>query len=139
MIDQLKNEFSQFKNQNQQDKLVQQITQKIIDLTAELNLLRTQFDKILIQTLPKSLNYDENCDFQDSKVVCTLEEKYNMRKFFTKAIKQVKLLYRASDPGFCAEKFHQKCDGIPNTLTVVRTEFDKKIGGFSVPKWSNSK
>jgi hypothetical protein len=60
-----------------------------------------------------------------------------MSKFFTKAINQVKLLYRASDHGFSIKKFHEKCDGIPNTLTVVRTEFDKKIGGFNVPKWSN--
>ncbi len=50
---------------------------------------------------------------------------------------QVKLLYRASDHGFCVKKFHEKCDGISNTLTVVRTEFDKKIGGFTPLKWSS--
>lgn len=72
-----------------------------------------------------------------SRVVCTPEEKSNIMKFFTKSIKQVKLLYRASDNDFDVRKFHKKCDGVANTLTVVWTEFDKKIGGFTPLKWSS--
>ncbi len=106
-------------------------------MTAELTQLKTQFDQLLTQTIPKFLTYEQHGFFHDSQVVCSPEEKNNIRKFFTKTIKQVTLLYRASDHGFCAMKFHEKCDGIPNTLTVVRTEFDKKIGGFTPLKWSN--
>ena len=72
-----------------------------------------------------------------SRVVCSPEEKSAIRKFFTKAIRQVKLLYRASDNGFCAKKFHEKCDGIVDTVTVVLTEFDRKIGGYTPLKWSS--
>jgi hypothetical protein len=74
---------------------------------------------------------------KSSRVVCTPEEKDNIKKFFTKDIRHVKLLYRASDHEFCVKRFHEKCDYIPNTLTVIRTEFDKKIGGFSVPEWGS--
>jgi hypothetical protein len=59
--------------------------------------------------------------------------------FFTKTIKQVKLLYRASENDFCAKKFHEKCDGVADTLTVIWTEFDKKIGCFTPLKWKSPK
>ncbi len=132
ILDQLKNEFFQFKTQNQQKKpaqetVSQQKIQQITNLTAQLDQLREQFDQICSQTILKSLNNEGHWKFHDSQVVCTLEEKDNIRKFFTKTIKQVKFLFRASDHGFCVKKFHEKCDSIPNTLTVVRTEFDKKI------------
>jgi hypothetical protein len=46
-----------------------------------------------------------------------------------------KLLYRASEHEFSVKKFHELCDGIANTLTVIKTEFDNKIGGFTPLKW----
>jgi hypothetical protein len=73
-----------------------------------------------------------------SRVVCTPEEKSNIMKFLAKTIKSMKLLYRASDHGLSVKKFHEKCDGVANTLTVALTEFDKKIGGFTPLKWSSS-
>ncbi len=58
---------------------------------------------------------------KSSKVVDTPEEKFIMKNFFTKSIRITKLLYRASDNDFCVKKFHEKCDGYSNTLTVVWT------------------
>ena len=74
-----------------------------------------------------------------SKVVCTFEEKFAIRKFFNnKTIASFKLIYRASENEFSIQKFHQKCDGVANTLTVIWTEFDRKIGGFTPLKWDIS-
>lgn len=50
--------------------------------------------------------------------------------------KNVQLLYRGSENGFTAATFHQKCDNIPNTLVLVRTEFGKTIGGFTQYTWN---
>ncbi len=47
-------------------------------------------------------------------------------------------MYRASDHGFCVKKFHEKCDGEADTLTIVLTEFGMKIGGFTPLKWNSS-
>jgi hypothetical protein len=49
------------------------------------------------------------------------------------------LLYRASEFNFSAAEFHKVCDNIPNTLTIVRTEFDKVIGGYTPLAWNSSK
>ena len=54
-----------------------------------------------------------------------------------KPVKALTLLYRASDNEFSAKKFHQKCDGIENTVTVVETEFGKIIGGYTPVKWES--
>ncbi len=34
---------------------------------------------------------------------------------------QLELIYRASEHNFMAGKFHQLCDGISNTFTVIKT------------------
>lgn len=49
---------------------------------------------------------------------------------------KLKLLYRASENAFSASAFHYKCDEIPNTVTLVKTEFGKIIGGFSKYSWN---
>ena len=74
-----------------------------------------------------------------SRVVCSAEEKFTIRKFFeNKTLRHAKILYKASENEFCAKKFHEKCDGIADTLTVISTEFNKKIGGFTPLKWKST-
>lgn len=52
-------------------------------------------------------------------------------------MKQVKLLYSSSNYGFALHPFHLLCDGVSETITLVWTEFDKKIGGFTPLSWSS--
>lgn len=47
----------------------------------------------------------------------------------------MKLLYRASENKFSMEKFYEKCSNIHNTLIVMKTEFDKIIGGYTPLTW----
>lgn len=50
---------------------------------------------------------------------------------------RAELLFRASDHHFLAQKFHEKCDGVGNTLTIVRTEYGKTIFAYAAPNWSS--
>ena len=45
------------------------------------------------------------------------------------------LLYRATRDGFTTAAFHQKCNGIVNTLTVIRNNSDNVFGGFAALAW----
>lgn len=45
------------------------------------------------------------------------------------------LLYRASENDFSVAEFHKKCDNIPDTLTIIQTEFGKIIGGYTPLIW----
>ncbi len=47
------------------------------------------------------------------------------------------LVYRASVDGFSSNEFHSRCDGIGNTLTVIKAENENIFGGFTEAKWSS--
>ena len=52
--------------------------------------------------------------------------------------KKWKLQYRATRDGFSAQDFHNKCDGIENTFTVVKSEYGNIFGGFTEKAWDSS-
>ena len=49
-----------------------------------------------------------------------------------------KRLYRASVDGFQSTQFHTKCDGISNTLTIVKSTLGYIFGGFATLPWDQS-
>ena len=48
-----------------------------------------------------------------------------------------KLLYRASQDEFASNDFHSKCDGIPNTLTILKAN-GFIFGGFTSATWDEA-
>jgi hypothetical protein len=57
-------------------------------------------------------------------------------KDFTK--KQFTLLWRGSSDGFRARDFHSRCDGHPNTLTVILDTRGNVFGGFTPVEWQSA-
>ncbi|TNV75940.1 hypothetical protein FGO68_gene6002 [Halteria grandinella] len=53
--------------------------------------------------------------------------------------KQFKLekLFDIAQDGDFPDKFHKKCDGIPHTLSVLHTDKDQIIGGYTKETWGN--
>ena len=49
------------------------------------------------------------------------------------------MIFRASEHGFKASAFHKNCDNINDTLVLVRSEFDRTIGGYSHYKWNDER
>jgi len=48
---------------------------------------------------------------------------------------KLELKYRASRDGFSSSDFHSHCDGIANTLTVIKANSGNIFGGFTEQKW----
>ena len=46
-------------------------------------------------------------------------------------------MFRGSENDFLASEFHRKCDNVENTFTLIKTEFNKIIGGFTPIKWES--
>ena len=46
------------------------------------------------------------------------------------------LIYRASQDGFEAAKFHEKCDDKPNTFILIKSENGNVFGGYTEQSWS---
>jgi hypothetical protein len=53
-------------------------------------------------------------------------------------LKKRKLLYRASRDGTSAAVFHNKCNSIANTLTLIKTKNNQVFGGYASQSWSNT-
>lgn len=49
-----------------------------------------------------------------------------------------KLIYRGSDDGFAASKFHAKCDFKTNTLTIVKSVNGFVFGGYTESQWDQT-
>ena len=47
-----------------------------------------------------------------------------------------KLLYRATKDGNSPESFHQKCDNIKGTLTIMKTSKGMRFGGYTECTWN---
>jgi hypothetical protein len=45
------------------------------------------------------------------------------------------LKYRGSDHGWNAEQFHELCDNIGPSITLIKLEDGSCIGGFTTAKW----
>ena len=52
-------------------------------------------------------------------------------------MQRVERLFKASEHGFSAKAFHEKCDNQEDTLVLVRTEFGKTIGGYNHYAWDS--
>jgi hypothetical protein len=50
-----------------------------------------------------------------------------------------KLIFRATRDGFKGSQFHDKCDNKPNTLVLIKSEYDNVFGGYTEQSWSFSK
>ena len=55
-----------------------------------------------------------------------------------KVIINTNLLYRCSRDGDDRAIFHQKCDGISNTIVIAESERNKLFGGFTTQQWEQS-
>lgn len=77
----------------------------------------------------------------DSKIINTQEEFSLLYKRLKKNFKEItdfKLLYRGSADGKSSTAFHEKCDGIGNTISIIRSNAGYKFGGYAVNKWTKN-
>ena len=58
-------------------------------------------------------------------------------KRMNKSIKGLNKLYQASIDGGEPINFHKKCDDIPNTLVLIKSEGERRFGGFTPIPWKS--
>ena len=54
-----------------------------------------------------------------------------------KRIKEIKKLYQATKDGGEPINFHLKCGNIPNTLVLIKSEDNRRFGGFTPIPWKS--
>ena len=62
----------------------------------------------------------------------TIEDKLN------KMVSGIRKIYQATIDGESSSKFHFKCDGIKNTITLIKSAGNRRFGGFTSESWDTS-
>ena len=85
-----------------------------------------------------------NLNAIDSKIINKKEE----LDFITNRLKQIyyfknrnisyELVFRGTRDGRTPDIFHQKCDGTPKTITIIKTIKGLKFGGYIEKEWNNN-
>ena len=90
-------------------------------------------EKELLTSLFISMRHYIITDIKDLQIIFK-----GIKHQTNKKIKKMKLIYSALEDGDSAESFHKHCDGISNTLIIIKTINGKKFGGFTTQKWKNN-
>jgi hypothetical protein len=82
-----------------------------------------------------------NKAFEESNII--KKDEYNLiieaiESRIQRDIGEIKLLYKASVDGGEPKSFHEKCDNIANTLILIRSNENKRFGGFTSATWDSS-
>ena len=135
------------KIKNEQEQNISNLKQEIINLKAineELKLKLSNIEFNLAKDKSNKNNkVNKNINFTNSKIIN--ESNINKMKFISLKIKRLfnekllkyEMIYSARINGDTGPKFHEKCDYINNTLTLVYTNRNKIFGGFAYKTWNS--
>ena len=86
------------------------------------------------------INSSRNLLFGSNILSTNKEHAKVLRRILNETMKvhRVERLFRASEHGFTAADFHQRCDNKEDTLVLIRTEFGKTIGGYTHYPWESA-
>ena len=110
-IDSLKNENKILKGKIEaQDKEIKYLKNKINNISNKSVIIKEDESEMITSEIEKKTN---------------------------KKIKEIKKLYQATIDGGNSEIFHKKCDNIANTLILIKSEGQRRFGGFTPIPWKS--
>ena len=92
---------------------------KLVFVSSEFNFQMGEFEHI------KETKHE---NWLTDSLIFNEEESLSLTDM-TKIMDNGILLYRATRDGFTAKSFHSKCDDIPNTVTIIKNNFNYGFGG----------
>lgn len=126
-------------NQNEEIKKLREemndyktLKEQNINIKIELQILKNSFEELR----------NEKLFFKESTIVNQNEKSFiisAIKKKMKKNIKKVKKLYQATKEGGSPLIFHSKCDNINNTIVFIKSEGNRRFGGFASKFWESKK
>ena len=114
-------------------------------LNKEINILNAENNKIKLKIEDNNKEIknlkESKLMFKDKSVIMKIDEKDMLYKEIenkmNKRLKKIKKLYQATKDGGDPINFHLKCDNIPNTLVLIKSEGKRRFGGFTPIPWKS--
>ena len=142
----LSKEVSELKNkiEHLEKNEIVKLKNEIIALKEENKKRDLKIDEILNKIGDNEKTAVNNYNKLDSKIITSKEE----LDFITNRLKQIgyfknknilyELVFRGTRDGRTPEIFHQKCDGTPKTITIIKTIKGLKFGGYIEKEWNSN-
>ena len=144
-VSELKNKIEDLDKEHKNE--INELKNKITSLDSKINEILNWLNKIEGKEKEKEKKQkDEKNDKNkiDSKIITSKEE----LDFITNRLKQIdyfknknlsfELVFRGTRDGRTPKIFHQKCDGTPKTITIIKTVKGLKFGGYIEKEWKSS-
>ena len=132
-INEMKKEIKQNKEEIQKNK--EEIKQNKEEYKVEIKKINEKLD-ILLKEKAKADGIDSKIIKKNEELNLISDRIKNTEILKNKKIKY-KLLYRGTRDGMNASSFHQKCNSIPNTVSIIQTTKGYKFGGYAEKTWEN--
>ena len=140
-----------FREKEEKDKINEEHKKNIEILMQQIFNLKTINEELKLKLSKFEFNLNNNKInnkvikniFNDSKIIN--ETNINKMQFITQKLKRLFIeksvtyqkVYSAKLNGDTSSKFHELCDYINNTLTIVHTDTNKIFGGFAFKTWNS--
>ena len=144
----LKNEVQTLKEENEnKDKIIESLSQNNnSDSVSNINNsnINTENSNYYMSTMENTISNNENnenevlvTDIIDSQDELELiENRLKEINFFSGKNIHYELIFKGTKNGDKSSTFHYNCDGIRNTLTLVKSKNGKRFGGFTCEIWN---
>jgi hypothetical protein len=128
--------FNLENNKNKKIEINSKINKSFSKIEKEKDNINSKKNKETEKTKPKNQRFN-------SKIITNVEDLDLIARGLVKddidSLKNLrvgyKLIYRSSDHGEEAEDFHERCDDIEGTLTIIKTKEGNIFGGYTSLSW----
>jgi hypothetical protein len=119
------------KKQLELDKMQFELDQKQLDLHKN----ESEFHQICFKL---NLDLIKSQAFHESSILTHRNQRDLIKLCQFNQDTKWKLIYRGSEHGFSAKRFHEKCDSFSNTLTLIKTIDGYIFGGYASEAWHSN-
>jgi len=134
--------ISKDKNIELVEKELQELREENKDLREENKELKKRMENLEIEIKEIKNIISKNIRINKSVIMKENEFDFIKKKIegkMDKEVKEIKKLYQATIDGDGAVNFHSRCDGIPNTLVLIKSAGNRRFGGFTSHNWYSDK
>ena len=126
---------------NNMEERVKKLENENIQLRKEIDELKKIIEPINKKYLD---SFKINKHIFNNKSVIMNENEFDLihlgiKSRLNKQVKELKKLYQATIDGDGPINFHSRCDGIPNTLILIKSAGNRRFGGFASQTWESTK
>ena len=141
-VSELKNKIEDLDKEHKNE--INELKNEIIILKEENKKRDLKINEILNKIDKKEIVVTNDINKIDSKIITSnweldlITNRLKLIDYFRNKNLSYELIFRGTRDGRTPKIFHQKCDGTPKTITIIKTIKGLKFGGYIEKEWNSN-